>query len=92
MVFIVETAIAKISSKGQIVIPIHMRRDIKVGEEFLIIRDQNRFILKKMSKVTEKLKDDLQFAKQVEHAWNEYEKGTFTSAKATDFLKKLDTC
>jgi AbrB family looped-hinge helix DNA binding protein len=88
----VEVAIAKISSKGQIVIPSHMRRNLKVGEEFLIIRDQNRFILKKMSKVTEKLKDDLQFAKQVEHAWSEYEKGTFTSAKAADLLKELDKC
>ena len=69
-----------------------MRRDLKVGEELLIIRDQNRFILKKMSKVTEKLKEDLQFAKQVEHAWAEYEKGTFSSTKAADFLKELDKC
>ena len=92
MVLSMETAIAKISSKGQIVIPSHMRKDLKVGEEFLIIKDQNRFILKKMSRVTEKLKDDLQFAKRVENAWDEYEKGTFTSTKATDFLRELDKC
>ena len=90
--FIFEAAIVKISLKGQIVKPSHMRRDLKVDEVFIIIRDQNRFILKKISKVTEKLKDDLQFAKQVEHAWSEYEKGTFTSAKAADLLKELDIC
>ena len=87
-----EVAIAKISSKGQIVIPSNMRKDIEVGEEFLIIKDQNRLILKKITKVTEKLKEDLMFAKRVEKAWKDYEKGKFKSMSADRFLEKLEKC
>ena len=42
-------SITKISSKGQIVIPLNMRENIKEGDEFIIIKDENRFILKKTS-------------------------------------------
>jgi len=87
-----EAAIAKMSSKGQIVIPSNMRKDIEVGEEFLIIKDQNRLILKKITKVTEKLKEDLMFAKRVEKAWKDYEKGKFKSMSADRFLEKLEKC
>lgn len=87
-----EAAIAKMSSKGQIVIPSNMRKDIEVGEEFLIIKDQNRLILKKITKVTEKLKEDLMFAKRVETAWKDYEKGKFKSTSASKFLEKLEKC
>ncbi|MCK4348096.1 MAG: AbrB/MazE/SpoVT family DNA-binding domain-containing protein [Thermoplasmatales archaeon] len=87
-----EAAIAKMSSKGQIVIPSNMRKDIEIGEEFLIIKDQNRLILKKITKVTEKLKEDLMFAKRVEKAWKDYEKGKFKSTSADKFLEKLEKC
>jgi len=87
-----EAAIAKMSSKGQIVIPSNMRKDIEVGEEFLIIKDQNRLILKKITKVTEKLKEDLMFAKRVEKAWKDHEKGKFATTKANKFIEKLEKC
>ena len=87
-----ETAIAKISSKGQIVIPSHMRKDIKVGEEFLLIKDQNRIILKKISQVTDKLKEDLRFARHVEKAWIDHNQGKFTKKNAADFLEEIDQC
>ncbi len=87
-----ELAITKISSKGQIVIPSSMRKDIDIGEEFLIIKDHNRLILKKISEVTEKLKEDLRFAKKVEKAWKAYEKGKFKSLSANKFLEELEKC
>ena len=87
-----EIAITKISSKGQIVIPSNMRKDISVGEELLIIKDQNRLILKKISEVTKKLKEDLDFARRVEKAWKRYEKGKFKSLSADKFLEELEKC
>ena len=87
-----EIAITKISSKGQIVIPSNMRKDISVGEELLIIKDQNRLILKKISEVTKKLKEDLDFARRVEKAWKRYEKGKFKSLSADKFLEALEKC
>ena len=69
-----------------------MRKDLNVGEEFLIIKDQHRIVLKKISNLTEKLKEDLRFAKQVEKAWNDYENGKFAQRKAQVFLEELDRC
>jgi AbrB family looped-hinge helix DNA binding protein len=37
----VEVAITKLSSKGQIVIPSHLRKDFKIGEELLIIKNND---------------------------------------------------
>jgi AbrB family looped-hinge helix DNA binding protein len=87
-----EIAITKISSKGQIVIPSNMRKDISVGEELLIIKDHDRLIMKKITEVTKKLKEDLDFARRVEKAWNHYEKGKFKSLSADEFLEELEKC
>ena len=37
----------KMSSRGQIVIPLDMRKDIKVGDKLIVIRKDNEIILKK---------------------------------------------
>ena len=87
-----EIAITKISSKGQIVIPSNMRKDISVGEELLIIKDHDRLIMKKITEVTKKLKEDLDFARRVEKAWKHYEKGKFKSLSADKFLEELEKC
>ena len=87
-----EIAITKISSKGQIVIPSNMRKDFTVGEEFLIIKDKNRLIMKKVSELARTLKEDLVFAQRVEKAWEAYEKGKFKSLSANKFLEELDKC
>ena len=87
-----EVAITKVSSKGQIVIPSTMRKNIVVGEEFLIIKEDNKFIMKKISDLAKDLKQDLVFAQRVERAWNLYEKGKFKSLPVKKFLKELNKC
>ena len=87
-----EIAITKISSKGQIVIPSSMRKDLSVGEELLIIKDHDRLIMKKITEVTKKLKKDLDFARRIEKAWKNYEKGKFKSLSADKFLEELEKC
>ena len=87
-----ELAITKMSSKGQIVIPSNMRKDIAIGEDLIIIKDHDRLVMKKVSKITKKLKEDLEFAKRVEKAWIAYEKGNFKSLPANKFLKELEKC
>ena len=82
--------VTKISSKGQIVIPSEMRKNLKEGDELLIIKDEDRIILKKVNKITEKMKEDLEFAKRTEEAWQSYEKGNFTSYSKDEFLKRLE--
>lgn len=87
-----EFAIAKMSTKGQIVIPSELRENIHTGEEFLMIKDEGRIILKSMEEVSNQIKNDLVFAKKIEKAWQEYDKGKFISKSKDDFLKDLRSC
>ena len=81
--------ITKMSSKGQIVIPLEMRKDIKEGDKLLIIKNKNQLILKKATDFDENLKEDLEFARRTEEAWKAHDKGEFISMNADDFLKEL---
>ena len=84
--------VTRISSKGQIVIPSEMRKDLKEGDELLIIKDDYRIVLQKVKKLTEEMKEDLEFAKRTEEAWQSYEKGEFISQPADKFLEQLEKC
>lgn len=85
-----EFAIAKVSTKGQIVIPTSLRNNISKGDEFLMVKDDNKFILKNMKSLAKDLKDDLKFADEIDKAWKRYEKGTFKSMEASKFLKEIE--
>lgn len=87
-----EYAIAKVSTKGQIVIPSKMRENIHEGDEFIIIKDKDRLILKNMQAIAAGMKDDLVFADEVEKAWKDYDKGKFKKKSKADFLKDLNAC
>ena len=41
----------RLSSKGQVVIPISMRKDLKDGDKLIIIRKDDEIILKKPKKI-----------------------------------------
>jgi len=77
------------SSKGQIVIPANMRANLKVGDDILIIRDDERIILKKAESLTEQMKEDLEFARRTEEAWKEIDEGKFTEYSTEEFFERL---
>lgn len=83
-------SLTRVSSKGQIVIPSEMRKDLKEGEELIILKDEDRIILKKVSTLTENMKEDLEFAKKTEEAYKRHERGKFISRPADKFLKELE--
>lgn len=87
-----DVAITKISSKGQVVIPNEMRKNINEGEKLIIIQNKDQFIMKKASKLDKNLVEELEFAKRTEEAWKSYEKGEFVSTPADKFLKELSKC
>ncbi|MDD5331578.1 MAG: AbrB/MazE/SpoVT family DNA-binding domain-containing protein [Candidatus Nanoarchaeia archaeon] len=87
-----EYAIAKVSTKGQIVIPTSLRENINSGDEFLMVKDGDRIILKNLKGLASNLKDDLVFAEKVEKAWQEYDKGKFETKSKEGFLKELRAC
>ena len=86
-----DVAIATMSSKGQVVIPARMRRDIRAGEKLLVMKDDERLILKKTTELEADLKDDLEFARRTEAALRRWEKGEFIHMDGETFLKELET-
>jgi len=86
----VEINITKISSKGQVVIPIEMRKGLNEGDKLLIIRNGNQIILKKASDMNEKFKEDLEFARRTEEAYKRIEAGNFISVDSKNLFEEMD--
>jgi len=84
-----DIGITRISSKGQIVIPASMRSDLEEGEQFLVIREGDRFILKPLEDLEPAVREDILFAEKTERAFLEYEKGGFSRKRDTDFIEDL---
>ena len=82
--------LTRLSSKGQIVIPSEMRTDLKEGDEFLILKDGHRIILNNVKKFTEEMKDDLEFARRTEEAWQRIENGEHIEMPVDKFLEELE--
>jgi AbrB family looped-hinge helix DNA binding protein len=84
-----EIGLTKMSSKGQIVIPVEMRKNFREGESFVIIKSDDKLILKRVSGLEKNLAEDLEFARRTEEAYQRYKKGRFKSMPAEQFLKEL---
>ena len=84
-----DVGITRVSSKGQIVIPSSMRNNLSEGEELLIIREGERYILKPLGELKPALKDDILFAGKTEEAFIEYLKGSFKRTDKDTFLDEL---
>ena len=81
--------ITKMSSKGQIVIPAELRKDMREGDKIVVIRNNDQIILKKANKFDKNLEEDIIVAKRVEEAWKESEQGKFKRMSPEDFLKEI---
>ena len=87
----VEIEITKMSSKGQIVIPSEMRKDFKIGEKFIVIKDGNRLILRRASDLNRNFLEDLEFARRTEEAFKRYKEGKFKEVSGDKFTEMLET-
>ena len=84
--------ITTMSSKGQVVIPLEMRKGFQEGEKFVIIKVGKQLILKSVHDFDKNIEEDLEFARRTEEAWQRYEKGEFVSQSSDDFLRDLEKC
>jgi len=87
-----ELEITTMSSKGQIVIPLEMRKGFSEGEKFIMIKAGKQLILKSVEDFEENIQEDIAFARKTEEAWKRYEKGIFKSMPVDSFLKELEKC
>jgi len=81
----VQIDITRMSSKGQVVIPKELRKDINEGDKLLVVRNNDQIILKKADKFDKQLEEDLIVAKRVETAWKEIAEGKFKRMSTEDF-------
>jgi len=84
-----DIAITKMSSKGQVVIPAEMREDIVEGEKIIVFKSGNQIIMKKASEMDEKMKEDLEFARRTEEAWQKIEKGEGKKMNFDEFIEEM---
>ncbi len=82
--------ITKMSSKGQVVIPQELRKDIQEGDKLVVIRNKDQIILKKADKFDKNIEEDLEFAKRTEEAYKRHERGEFKKMSADKFLEELE--
>ena len=83
-----EIDFTKMSSKGQVVIPVEMRKGIKEGDKLVIIKNGQQIIMKKATDMDKNLEEDLEFARRTDEAYKRYEKGEFKEMDFDDFLKE----
>ncbi len=77
------------SSKGQIVIPVEMRRNIKEGEKLIIIQNKDQIIMKKASSLDQTFNEELEFAKRTEEAVKRIESNKGIKMEFDDFINEM---
>ncbi|HYD04067.1 MAG TPA: AbrB/MazE/SpoVT family DNA-binding domain-containing protein [Alphaproteobacteria bacterium] len=84
-----DIAITKMSSKGQIVIPQEMRKDLKEGDKLLVIKQKDQLILKKVA-ADSKLLKDIERARRADAAVERYEqgKGKYITMSFEEFMEE----
>ena len=78
--------ITKLSTKGQIVIPEEIRRDIETGTAFIVSRQNDLIVLKPVDGLT---KQEIQEMKELDKIWKDIDSGECESYTVTEFFDKL---
>lgn len=80
--------IAKVSSKGQLVIPQRIREKLKVreGSMFAVASCDNTLVLKKIENPL--TKEDIRTMRLVDEAWKDIEEGRYKVATLEEFEKQ----
>jgi len=78
--------ITKLSTKGQIVIPESFRKDIDSGTAFIVSKQNDLIILKKVEGLT---KQEMEEMKELNKIWKEIDGGKCESYTEKDFFKKM---
>ena len=85
----VQIDVTKLSSKGQVVIPLDMRKGFEVGEKLIVIREGDTILLKKAGKLDENFKEDLEFARRTEEAWKRIEAGEYIGVDSENLFEEM---
>ena len=81
--------IARLSSKGQVVIPKGIRESLKLEPGMPLAVDVSRgmIIMKPLRSPIDE--EDLKVLEEVDRAWHEIERGEYRRARVEDFLREI---
>ena len=77
----------KLSTKGQIVIPEQIRAGLEEGTSFIVTRQGNLIVLKKLDGLT---KEEQKEIEEMNRIWKDIDAGQGITMNKNDFLKDLD--
>jgi len=88
-----DVEIVKLSSKGQFVLPLSIRKRFKIGkgEKLLLVEEKGTVILRPVKQISENIEDDIYMMHRAARAWQEIEKGHSKQMSKAAFLKELST-
>lgn len=69
-----EVNITRLSTKGQVVIPLEMRKGLKEGYKLLVIKNEETIILRKAGSLEKKFVKDFENAKKIKASIEKHEK------------------
>ncbi len=79
--------VTKLSTKGQIVIPESLRKDLLPGTSFNVIKKGGIIALKKIDGFTE---DEIEEMKELDAIWKQIDSGKGTVQAKEEFLKEME--
>ena len=84
-----ETEITKMSSKGQVVIPLVIREKMKIkeGESFAVSEKGNLIVIKKIEGSLGE--EDIETLNKIKEAWADIERGKYKKMGKDEFLKEI---
>lgn len=80
--------ITKLSSKGQIVIPEAIRKNLEIGTAFNVIKQNDLIVLKPLSGLSKEEEKELI---ELEKIWKDIDSGKGIVMSEADFIKEMDT-
>jgi len=85
--------IVRISSKGQFVLPLSMRKRFKIakGEKMMVVENRGTMVMRPLKQMGEDADDEIHAMQRAALSWDEIEKGNFKRMRASKFLRELET-
>lgn len=78
--------VTKLSTKGQIIIPEEFRKDLEVGTSFIVSKQNDLIILKKVGGLTEEEEKEI---KELDKIWKDIDAGNCDSYTEKEFFEEM---
>ena len=88
-----DVEIVRISSRGQLVFPLSMRKKFKMGkgEKIMLVENKGTVVMRPVKDMGTDVEDEIYMMQRAASAWEEIEKGNFKRMSKDNFLAELET-